>query len=207
MNTRFSSLEFEKRQRIINAALKEFARNGYEKASTNEIVKEAEISKGSLFNYFSSKKELYLFLFDCVTKIINKIYDEVDLNETDFFERMRQFGVVKFKIYKKFPQVFDFLNAVAKEDAAEVKQEIKNISKNFISNGLEQGYKNIDFTKFRDDIDINKAINIINCAILGLAEQQREKVNSFADTDIEVLEEFDEYFDILKRCFYKKEEL
>jgi len=85
MNTRFSSLEFEKRQRIINAALKEFARNGYEKASTNVIAKEAEISKGSLFNYFSSKKELYLFLFDCVTEIINKIYDEVDLNETDFF--------------------------------------------------------------------------------------------------------------------------
>jgi len=206
MNTRFSSLEFEKRQRIINAALKEFARNGYEKASTNVIAKEAEISKGSLFNYFSSKKELYLFLFDCVTEIINKIYDEVDLNETDFFERMRQFGVVKFKIYKKFPQVFDFLNAVAKEDAAEVKKEIKIISKNLISNSLEQGYKNIDFTKFREDININKAINIINCAILGLAVQQREKVNSFADTDIEVLEEFDEYFDIMKRCFYKKEE-
>ena len=43
MNTRFYSLELEKQQRIINAALKEFARNGYEKASTNEIVKEAEI--------------------------------------------------------------------------------------------------------------------------------------------------------------------
>lgn len=206
MNTRFYSLELEKQQRIINAALKEFARNGYEKASTNEIVKEAEISKGSLFNYFNSKKELYLFLFDYVTEIINKIYDEVDLNERDFFERMRQFGLVKFKIYKKFPCVFDFLNAVAEEDAAEVKPEIKRIGNDLISKGLEQGYKNIDFTKFRDDIDIKKTIDIINCAILGLAEQQREKVNSFVDTDIEVLDDFDEYFDILKRCFYKKEE-
>ena len=206
MNTRFCSLELEKRQQIINAALKEFARNGYEKASTNEIVKEAGISKGSLFNYFNSKKELYLFLFDYVTEIINKIYGEVDLNERDFFQRMRQFGLVKFKIYKKFPRVFDFLNAVAKEDSAEVKHEIKMIAKNLISKGLEQGYKNIDFTKFRDDIDIKKTIDIINCAILGLAEQQREKVSSFADTDTEVLDEFDEYFDILKRCFYKKEE-
>lgn len=59
---KFFSLEPDKRERIINAALNEFARNGYGKASTNEIIKEAGISKGSLFNYFNNKKELYLFL-------------------------------------------------------------------------------------------------------------------------------------------------
>lgn len=93
--SKFNSLEPEKRARIINAALKEFARNGYEKASTNEIVKESDISKGSLFNYFNSKKELYLFLLDYVAEMIEKIYAEVDWNETDFFERMRQMGLVR----------------------------------------------------------------------------------------------------------------
>jgi AcrR family transcriptional regulator len=77
----YNSLEPEKRERIINAALKEFALNGYERASTNEIIKEAEISKGSLFNYFNSKKELYLFLLDYVVEIIDEIYEEIDLNE------------------------------------------------------------------------------------------------------------------------------
>lgn len=46
---KFINLEAEKRERIINAALKEFAQKGYDKASTNEIIKEAGISKGSLF--------------------------------------------------------------------------------------------------------------------------------------------------------------
>ncbi|MDD3656837.1 MAG: TetR/AcrR family transcriptional regulator, partial [Atribacterota bacterium] len=55
--SQFHSLESEKQERIINAALKEFARNGYGKASTNEIIKQAGISKGSLFNYFNNKKE------------------------------------------------------------------------------------------------------------------------------------------------------
>ena len=36
----------------------EFAQSGFEKASTNEIVKRSNISKGSLFNYFNSKKDL-----------------------------------------------------------------------------------------------------------------------------------------------------
>lgn len=203
--TKFYSLEPEKRERIINAALKEFARNGYEKASTNEIVKEAEISKGSLFSYFNSKKDLYLFLFDYVAEIINKVYEEIDWNETDLFERMRKIGLVKFKIYKKFPQVFDFLNAAAKEDAAEVKSDIKRIGKDVTSNGFELGYKNIDFTKFRDDMDMEKMMNIITWTILSFSEQQRERIDAFENIDTDVLGEWDEYFDVLKKCFYKKE--
>jgi len=200
---KFNSLEPEKRERIINAALKEFARNGYKKASTNEIIKEAEISKGSLFNYFNSKKELYLFLLDYVVKVIDQIYDEVDWTETDLFERMRQFGLVKFKVYKKFPQAFNFLKAVANEDAVEVKSEIDKIGKQLIASGLERGYQNIDWTKFREDIDRKKIINIITWTILSFAEQQRDQVGSFEDVSMEVLNEWDEYFEILKRCFYK----
>ncbi len=203
--SKFFSLEPEKRERIINAALKEFARNGYEKASTNEIVKEAEISKGSLFNYFNNKKELYLFLLDYVVEVIDQIYAEVDWNETDIFKRMKAIGLVKFKIYKKFPEAFNFLKAVAHEDATEVKSEIKEIGEQIIASGFERGYQNIDFTKFRDDIDIQKTINIINWTILGFAEQQRDEVDSFEDVGLEVFDEWDDYFDIMKRCFYKEE--
>ena len=203
---KFHSLEAEKQERVINAALKEFARNGYEKASTNEIVEEAGISKGSLFNYFNSKKELYMFLLDYVAEMIEKIYAQVDWNETDFFERMRQMGLVKFKIYKRFPQAFDFLKALAHEDAAEVKCEIRKMGKDLIESGLERGYQNIDWSKFREDIDREKMISIINWTMLGFAELYRDKVDSFGDVGVEVLGESDEYFDILKRCFYKKGE-
>jgi len=203
---KFINLEAEKRERIINAALKEFAQKGYDKASTNEIIKEAGISKGSLFNYFNSKKELYLFLIDYMVEIVDKIYDEVDWNETDIFRRMKAIGLVKFKVYKKFPPVFIFLKALAHEEAAEVKPEINKLGKSLIAGGLERGYKNIDLTKFRDDIDVQKAINIINWAILGFAEQQRDAVDSFEDIGMEVLDEWDDYFDLMKRCFYKEEE-
>ena len=49
---------------MINAALKVFAKNGYKHASTDDIVKEAGISKGLLFHYFVSKMGLYSFLLD-----------------------------------------------------------------------------------------------------------------------------------------------
>jgi len=203
---KFFSLEQEKQERIINAALKEFTRNGYEKASTNEMIKEAEIAKGSLFKYFNSKKELYLYLLDYVVKIIDKIYDEIDFNETDFFNRIREVGFIKFNIMKKFPQAFDFLKSVANEDATQVKSEIEKIRKHTIESGFDRGFKNLNLTKFRDDFDLQKIMNIINWTLLSFAEEQRKKIYSFEDISMEVLREWDEYFDIMKRCFYKKEE-
>jgi len=206
MREQFNSLEPEKQERIINAALREFARSGYEKASTNAIIKEANIAKGSLFNYFNSKKDLYLSLFDYVSKVIDEIYTQIDWNETDLFERLKQFGLVKFKVYKKYPQAYDFLKSAAHENAPEIKPEINTVKNELVEDGLEKSYKNIDFTKFREDMDLDKIMNIITLTILGLAEQHRDKVESFEDIDSEVLNEFDQYFDILKQCFYKEEE-
>ena len=54
----FLELDQNKQERITEAAIKEFARFGYENSSTNRIVKECDISKGSLFKYFESKEEL-----------------------------------------------------------------------------------------------------------------------------------------------------
>ncbi|MFA6983990.1 MAG: TetR/AcrR family transcriptional regulator [Sedimentibacter sp.] len=200
---KFYTLEPEKQRRIINAALKEFAKNNYENASTNEIVKEADISKGSLFNYFESKKELYFYLIDYVAEIIENMYGEIDLNVTDFFERIRDVGAIKFKIMKKIPQAFDFLKTVEKEESAEVKSEINKRSKSVIEHGFARIYENIDFSKFRDDIDIKKTINIINWTMLSFSEQQRNRLRSFKDIEVEILKEWDDYFDIMKRCFYK----
>lgn len=205
MNFQFDRLNPEKKERIINAALKEFAQNGYEKASTNEIIKEAEIAKGSLFNYFNSKKELYLFLLDYVTKIIEEIYSKVDWNETDLFERIRQTGFVKFEIYKKYPQAFDFMKRAAHEGATEVRTEIEALTKALISSGLERGYQNIDFSKFRTDLDLEKITKIINWTMLGFAEEQRDKIDSFQDVTEEVLGEWEMFSNILKLCFYKQE--
>ncbi len=62
MFDKFLTLDQEKQERILNAASKEFAQKGFVNASTNEMVKEAGISKGLLFHYFKNKKQLYLFL-------------------------------------------------------------------------------------------------------------------------------------------------
>lgn len=61
MVSKFLNLDSEKQNRILNAAINEFAEKGYENASTNEIVKDAGISKGLLFHYFKIRSNYFYF--------------------------------------------------------------------------------------------------------------------------------------------------
>jgi TetR/AcrR family transcriptional regulator len=55
----WNSLKPAKREVIFDAAVREFAENGYSSASMNSLVKNAGISKGSIFQYFRSKGDLF----------------------------------------------------------------------------------------------------------------------------------------------------
>lgn len=64
------------RQRILDAAMAEFARGGYDAASMNALCAENGISKGILYHYFRDKDELYLLCvqtcFNAVTESLKK---------------------------------------------------------------------------------------------------------------------------------------
>jgi AcrR family transcriptional regulator len=49
----------ETRQRLMEAALSVFARHGYERATVDEIVREAGFSKGAFYVHFESKEDLF----------------------------------------------------------------------------------------------------------------------------------------------------
>lgn len=202
---KFYSLDPEKQQRIIYAAMEQFVRNGYEKASTNEIVKNAGISKGSLFKYFNSKKELFFFLFEEALKVTDRIYKDMDWNETDLFERLRKTGLIKLEISQEYPLAVDFIRVFAQEEAAEVKDEIEQRSKRILENGFAKIYENVDWTKFRKDIDLEAAIKVLNWTMLGFAEEQKQKLPSVHEENTELLEEWERYFTLLKRCFYQSD--
>ena len=58
----FLNLPEEKRNTIINAAIEEFAEYGLENASTNRIVANSGISKGSFYQYFEDKQDVFMYL-------------------------------------------------------------------------------------------------------------------------------------------------
>lgn len=203
MNSLFKSLKVEKQERIINAAIKEFVQSGFDKASTNEIVKEAGISKGSLFNYFNNKKDLYFYLIEHSVQVIERIYDLIDLNEPDIFIRLEKLGFKKLEIQGKYPQVFDFLFSLTQEESDEVRKEIKQKIDSIFNQGIALVYEKIDYSKFRDDIDIQKAIEILTWTMRGFGDKAINQLSTMEEVGEEYLKEWEIYSKMLKDSFYK----
>lgn len=60
---RFLKLPEEKKQLIYAAAVKEFVRVPFEKASINKVIQSAGISRGSFYTYFDDKRDLLGYIF------------------------------------------------------------------------------------------------------------------------------------------------
>jgi len=65
----FFNLPEAKRERIIDAALDEFAHKSYNQASLSQIVNKAGIAKGSMYQYFTDKFDLYLHLIGMASEL------------------------------------------------------------------------------------------------------------------------------------------
>jgi TetR/AcrR family transcriptional regulator len=207
MFSKFFNLDKEKQDRIINAAIKVFAQKGYDSASTNEIVKEAGISKGLLFHYFQNKKQLFLFLFDyCYNIIADEFYKKVDLTEVDFFNRVRQAVMIKMELLAQYPEIFTFIQEAYMQDSADIKVELEQRKTELVAINIGKVYEGIDVSKFRDDVDIQKILKIITWTFEKMSDEELYKAKMSPNHKIDyrkVYQEAEEYFEILTKCFYK----
>jgi AcrR family transcriptional regulator len=97
----FEEMREERKARIMNAALEHFAKEGYHKTTISHIARHADMSKGLMYNYFTSKESL---LFEIIMKSVNEMYADFDRNkdgylsedEFEFFIR-RLFTMMKEK--------------------------------------------------------------------------------------------------------------
>ena len=207
MLSKLENLEYKRRDAILNAALKEFAAKGFDEASTNIIAKEAGISKGLMFHYVNSKNDLFLFLYDYCTDLINKEYFELmNYDERDIFERLRQSYLLQLELLQKHPWIFEFnkVSTITKSD--EINRELAERMKVKQSLCDETIFNLIDEAKFREKLDIKKCKQLIIWANIGFTEQILEKIRSSEQNELDydmIVAELDDYFMELRKIFYE----
>jgi TetR/AcrR family transcriptional regulator len=64
----FNNLNEEKKEKILSAAVNEFSAKRFSEASINQIVKDADIPRGSFYQYFSSKEDIYAYMAGEIAK-------------------------------------------------------------------------------------------------------------------------------------------
>jgi len=214
---KFYALEAEKRERIINAAMREFL-HGYNAAKTDDIVREAGISKGLLFHYFGTKENLYDFLIENAIAVIQAEYvNMIDTRQPDLLDSVWQMSLLKQDLSTRFPAIFDFLTSTYLDTRHPMNAEQATQLQKFMemrNKVLAEILEHCDKSLFREGIDPLKAISIINWTLTGAAEDMAKRamaadgglaaVGEAARTEYAAyIEEFKAYLDIFRSYFYR----
>jgi AcrR family transcriptional regulator len=86
----------ETRQKLLRAAKQEFSRQGFEKANINQISLSAGFAKGTIYNYFESKRMLMLELIDKISQGHFEFIQEQILKEENAILRLERFFTAGF---------------------------------------------------------------------------------------------------------------
>lgn len=138
----FYNLPEEKRKRIVDAIIKEFACSPTEKVSINRIIKVADISRGSFYQYFDDKVDL--------VEILIKSFVDVTLENT--YKVLKSAGGDIFFTYEKLLEIIaEFANDKEKKNV------LKNLIRSFRANdSLISEYLLNRFEGFMEYNDITK---------------------------------------------------
>ncbi len=93
----------ETRRRLLEAAADEFSQHGYESANINNISLAAGLSKGTIYNYFSSKQALLLALIDDIARVHFNFLAEPVRRETEPRRRLERFFEAGIDFVRQYP--------------------------------------------------------------------------------------------------------
>lgn len=193
----FINLSDEKREKIIDAGLKEFSNKGFREASTNMIVEYAGIPKGSFYQYFNDKKDLFLYICGIAAEkklmFIGEILKKAD--QMDFFMLFKEMYAAGIKFARTNTKYFAISNELLKDNnlRKEMLGDQYERSNDFFVDFLQLGIKK---GQVRKNIDLQFVSRFLTESSVMLAEYFLEK---YTFDEIDHLEEFvDEYLSIIK---------
>ncbi|MBM4273980.1 MAG: TetR/AcrR family transcriptional regulator [Deltaproteobacteria bacterium] len=106
----FRHLPPDKQERVLTAALEEFADKGYHQASLNKVVAQAGIAKGSIYQYFPNKEGLFSFLFQQALGLVRRTLTTVKdaTLEENLFIRLEKSLQAGVRFLREHPRIYNF---------------------------------------------------------------------------------------------------
>ena len=201
MNEKFFDLKKEKQDRMINAALKIFALNGYQKASTDDIVKEAGISKGLLFHYFGSKAGVYTFMYEYSSRFMTmELERAVSLREKDLFLLLKQMEEAKSVLLANYPYMQKFLLTHIDLKDEEIKKSVAPYVDK-VPQIMGEVMGRADYDRIREGVDKDLLVRTMYYVTRGLMETA---LTTGMRPEL-VLKEATDYYEMMRLQFTKEE--
>ncbi|MBT8378104.1 MAG: TetR/AcrR family transcriptional regulator [Ignavibacteria bacterium] len=118
----------EKKEQIIRAAAKRFARHGLGKTTLDEIARDVRIGKATIYHYFKSKEELF---YDTLNWEASNFIDDIKaiFNNEDIPIGGRLLEYISYKetAYEKYKLLYDLMLLLMKDESFEKEKDIIKI--------------------------------------------------------------------------------
>jgi TetR/AcrR family transcriptional regulator len=164
----FLNLPEEKKSRILETAIHEFAEKGYDGSSINTMVSRLGISKGSIFQYFNNKKSLFFYVFDYAVGLVKRTLVQVkeETENEEVFERIRKSLLAGIGFIQKHPHIYRiYLNLQLGNDTpfrTEFIHKIRLFSGEYLSSLLRQGMERGEIS---NKISLNQAVFLLDAVL------------------------------------------
>ena len=189
----------DKRTSIYRAAIDEFASHPYERASINRIVAATGIAKGSFYQYFEDKKDLFLYLLKVIGEEKAKYISPVMRNpgEHDVFTLLREIYLSGIQFARDYPKYAEIGKRLLKNKNSAVYKELLDdslptayqIFETLLEKAIEKG-------EVRADIDIQLVAFLITSMNTLVVEYYFEY--QAKNYDEAMMETIDKFLDFLK---------
>ncbi|MGM0437900.1 MAG: TetR/AcrR family transcriptional regulator [Bacillota bacterium] len=199
----FFNLPEEKKKRIIDAALDEFSEHSYHQARVSKIVNKAEIPKGSFYQYFNNKKEIFIYIIDIMGEKKLKYLEDIIVKqpEMEFFEFLEKLYKNGLKFAKDHPRLNKIGNKLFSDANSELFEEIMAINKNksieFFRKLLQEG---VEKNKIDSEVNIKLTAYLLTNINIFIGEL----VYKESDIEMEDMEIVNNILYLIKNGLKKK---
>lgn len=128
----FDKIPKEKRDRILNVAIKEFADNGFENTSIQQIAKKAGISVGSIYKYFENKETMFSMVVHEGMSSLEELLISLEDSSEDILVKAEKIIRALIKYSRKNPELIKLYCQLTTSDNSEflnsISQRIEAVS-------------------------------------------------------------------------------
>ena len=205
----FLNLPKEKRDEILIASLREFAERGFDLASTNQIVKQADISKGVLFKYFDDKESLFLYVFETMLEDALSTFSVQQVAAfDDVFDWIKHTTKERIQFSIERPLTYRLFMRVAKEPQHPIYSKVLAISAGFANRYRAQLAGALPADRLREGVTWDGILAMVSLISQGLSDKYIAVLPDEAGANLEefyrpLMEELDKYLDVVKFGAYR----
>lgn len=202
----FFNLPEEKREKILEEAVTEFRDNAYDLASINRIVERSGISKGSFYQYFTDKEDVYFYLLQRIgEKKLEYLGPAIhQLQDLGFYEALRKIYEAGIEFALKNPDYLTIGNRMMRDGGTIVRrlqEKFGGQSDGLFSMLLQKG---VDRGEIRKDIEVPLVARLLMTMQMTVVEYFFEKHQDVGYSK-EILKELNVFIDMVERGISQEE--